>query len=125
MNKCINEARLNAGFFVGECLELFQITERTWYRWIKSGAPNWAHELLELKSGKLDAFGWKNWQIRNGILFCDQFRKPMSWDKQELLAYEFLRELKLSAVNAKTIRSRFGSPETASIPEIVLSLRSG
>ncbi|MEB3736242.1 hypothetical protein ULF88_24115 [Halopseudomonas pachastrellae] len=88
----IEEARLKAGFFVGECLDLFGISERTWYRWCQHGAPIWAYRLLHLRAGHLDQFGWKHWQIRSGILYFDGFTSHgYEWEPGELLAYHWTR----------------------------------
>lgn len=88
----IDEARLRAGFFVGECLELFGISLRTWYRWCQHGAPAWAFMLLRLRAGNLDQLGWKHWQIRNGILYFDGFKSHgYNWEPGELLAYHWTR----------------------------------
>lgn len=88
----IDEARLNAGFFIGECLELFGISLRTWYRWCQFGAPDWAFRLLKLQAGHLDSLGWRHWQIRAGILYFDGFTSHgYQWEPGELLAYHWTR----------------------------------
>lgn len=88
----IEEARLQAGFFIGECLELFGISKRTWYRWRERGAPEWAFKLLRLQAGYLEPLGWKHWQIRRGVLYFDGFTKPYKWEPGELIAYAWIRQ---------------------------------
>ncbi|WP_090539975.1 hypothetical protein [Halopseudomonas formosensis] len=106
----IDEARLKAGFFVGECLELFGISERTWYRWCQHGAPIWAYRLLHLRAGHLDQLGWKHWQIREGILYFDGFKSHgYQWEPGELLAYHWTRH------NTRKARTEFAPAARADL----------
>jgi hypothetical protein len=82
---CIIEARLITGISVSECIELCDITERTWYRWIANGAPRWAIRLVLSQLGTLDRFGWKDWEIRSGVLYCNQLHHRYHWEPVNLL----------------------------------------
>lgn len=83
----INEARLQAGFSLPEVLELFEISQSTWYRWKQSGAPRWAFRLLECHAGHLDHLGWKGWQIRHGRLFSHELHYRYYWQRSDLLIH--------------------------------------
>ena len=64
----ITDARLIAGLSIVDCIELCDISPRTWYRWLQHGAPRWAIRLILSQQGTLDRFGWKHWEIRRGAL---------------------------------------------------------
>lgn len=84
----IEEARLQAGFFVHECLALFGISDSTWSRWKKNGAPVWAFRLLECYAGHMDHLGWKHWRITaNGKLVCNGLSSRLWWTPADLLIH--------------------------------------
>jgi hypothetical protein len=79
------EARLITGLSVPDCIELCDVTQRTWYRWLKTGAPTWAIRLILSQQGTLDRFGWKRWEIRKGVLYCNDLHHRYSWEPINLL----------------------------------------
>jgi hypothetical protein len=54
--------------------ELCDINERTWYRWIKDGAPRWAIRLVMSKRGSLNHLDWKDWENDGGCLYYRQLQ---------------------------------------------------
>jgi len=81
----ICEARLEAGLTVNQCLNLCAVSQRTWYRWIAHGAPRWAIRLISSQLGTLDRFGWKDWEIRSGLLYCNALHHRYHWEPVNLL----------------------------------------
>lgn len=81
----IDEARRLAFLSVTDVLELCDIKIRTWYRWQASGAPKWAVRLVLSQTGKLDHLGWKNWEIRQGTLYCNQLAYRYHWEPHHLI----------------------------------------
>lgn len=67
----LDDARVAAGLTVADCIDLCDISARTWYRWQRDGSPKWAIRLIMSQCGTLDRFGWKHWEIRNGVLYCN------------------------------------------------------
>lgn len=89
----IDEFRTKLALFVHECIDELGISERTWYRWVQQNcAPEWAYKLLRYRAGHLDGMGWKQWQIREGILYFDGFKShAYQWEPGELLANHWTR----------------------------------
>jgi DNA-binding XRE family transcriptional regulator len=87
----IDKARIEAGFFIGEACEKLGISKSTWYRWKQEKAcPEWALNLMELLSGKLDYLGWKNWKIERGVLYrTDLNPKYYNWEAPDLMVSVF------------------------------------
>lgn len=81
----ITEARLVARLTVEDCIELCDISERTWYRWLKLGAPQWAVRLVLSQQATLDRFGWKDWEIRDGALYWNQLHYRYFWTPERLV----------------------------------------
>ena len=81
----IDEARLMVCMTRADALELLDISWRTWYRWKASGAPKWATRLLLSQSGDLTRYGWKNWEIRCGVLYCNDFHHRHHWEPYHLI----------------------------------------
>lgn len=81
----ITEARLRAGLTVCQCIDLCNISERTWYRWLRDRAPIWAIRLVMSQQATLDRFGWKDWEIRNGLLHCNQLHYRYHWTQATLI----------------------------------------
>lgn len=87
----IEETRLEAGFFVREICEQLGISERSWYRWKRSGSgPKWVFLSLRILSGRLDFLGWRGWYIERGTLFCE-FHSPKlyNWTPSDLTVSKF------------------------------------
>lgn len=82
---CITDARILARLSVPECLELCDVSERTWRRWMRIGAPAWAVRLVLSQQATLDRFGWKNWEIRDGCLYNSQLHHRYYWTPAKLL----------------------------------------
>ena len=82
---CIVQARIVAGLTVAQCIELCDITERTWYRWLRLGAPRWAIRLVLSQQGTLDRYGWKDWEIRGGCLYFNQLHHRYFWTPARLV----------------------------------------
>tara|TARA_R110002073_G_C8994124_1_gene538288 strand:+ start:16 stop:468 length:453 start_codon:yes stop_codon:yes gene_type:complete len=82
---CVIEARLIARLSVQECIELCDISERTWYRWLKNGAPTWALRLILSQEPSLDRFGWKDWEISGGCLYFKQLSYRYYWTPAKLI----------------------------------------
>jgi hypothetical protein len=76
---------LIAGLRVSDCIELCDISQRTWYRWMAHGAPRWAIRLILSQCGTLDRFGWKHWEIRRGALYCNELHHRYYWEPVRLL----------------------------------------
>ena len=85
VTNCITEARLIAGLTVPECIELCDVSQRTWYRWLQHGAPRWAVRLVLSQQGTLDRFGWPHWEIRRGVLYCNELHHRYYWEPVHLL----------------------------------------
>lgn len=81
----ITEARIEALLTVDQCIELCDITKRTWYRWLQEGAPRWAIRLVMSQRGNLDYLGWQDWEIRNGALQYKQLSYRYYWEPVNLL----------------------------------------
>jgi hypothetical protein len=81
----ITEARIEARLSVAQCIELCDISQRTWYRWLSNGAPRWAIRLVTSQSPTLDRFGWKDWEIRKGILHYKQLSYRYYWTPARLI----------------------------------------
>lgn len=75
------EARLTAD----QCIELCDISERTWYRWKNEGAPQWAIRLVMSQRPALDRFGWKDWEISGGCLYFKQLSYRYYWTPAKLI----------------------------------------
>jgi len=82
---CLTEARLTAWLTVEQCMELCDVSQRTWYRWMARGAPRWAIRLILSQQGSLDRFGWKHWEIRRGCLYNLQLSHRYHWTPVNLL----------------------------------------
>lgn len=82
---CITDARLLARLSVSQCLELCDVSERTWRRWMHVGAPVWAVRLVLSQRATLDRFGWKAWEIRGGCLYNNQLSHRYYWTPAKLL----------------------------------------
>ena len=85
VTSCITQARLIAGLTVSDCIQLCDVSQRTWYRWLANGAPRWALRLILSQQGSLDRFGWKHWEIRRGILYCNELHHRYHWEPAHLL----------------------------------------
>lgn len=81
----IEEARLMVGLSLDDAVELCAVSFRTWYRWKSEKAPKWAVRLVLSQTGKLDHLGWKNWEIRKGRLYCNDFNYRYYWEPQHLV----------------------------------------
>lgn len=81
----INLARHEARLTVDQCIDLCDITERTWYRWLRDGAPRWAIRLVESQIATLDRFGWQNWEIRAGNLYFNELDHRYFWNPVKLV----------------------------------------
>jgi hypothetical protein len=81
----INEARIDVGLTVPQCLELCAVSQRTWYRWRSGRAPIWAIRLILSQHGSLDRFGWPHWEIRRGVLYCNELHHRYNWEPVHLL----------------------------------------
>lgn len=81
----ITEARLRAGLTVRQCIELCDISERTWYRWLRYRAPTWAIRLVMSQQATLDRFGWKDWEISGGCLYFKQLSYRYYWTPVKLI----------------------------------------
>jgi len=81
----ILEARIYAGLSVDDCIELCDVSRRTWYRWRSESAPKWAVRLILSQAGTLDHLGWTDWQIRGGRLYCNQLSYRYWWEPQHLV----------------------------------------
>ena len=81
----LNEARIHAGLSVDDCIELCDISRRTWYRWRSESAPKWAVRLILSQAGTLDRFGWTDWEIRGTRLYLNQFSYRYWWEPQHLV----------------------------------------
>jgi hypothetical protein len=81
----IFEAMVRAHLTRVQCIELCDINERTWRRWIKHGAPRWAIRLVMSQRGSLDHLGWKDWEIDNGCLFFNQLSHRYHWTPARLI----------------------------------------
>jgi hypothetical protein len=81
----ITEARIEAWLTVAQCIELCDISERTWYRWMRNGAPRWAIRLVMSQGPALDRFGWKDWEIRKGLLHYKQLSYRYHWTPAQLI----------------------------------------
>ncbi|MEM1402244.1 MAG: hypothetical protein AAGG55_02830 [Pseudomonadota bacterium] len=82
----VEEARLIVGMSLPDVLELCDITTSTWYRWRRNESPRWAVRLIMSQQGRLDRFGWDHWEIRNGVLYCNELHYRYSWEPINLLA---------------------------------------
>jgi len=90
------EARLT----LPETLSLLDISRTTWRRWNDSGPPSWAIQLLRHRAGYLDALGWRQWQIRGGLLYCNDLHYSENWAPGELIAQRF-KELNRSPLGRR------------------------
>ena len=81
----ITEAQVEARLTVSQCIELCDISERTWYRWLKDGAPTWAIRLVMSQAPNLDRFGWKDWEITGGCLYFKQLSYRYYWTPTKLI----------------------------------------
>lgn len=81
----IIEAKLEARLTVAQCIELCDINERTWYRWLRHGAPRWAIRLVMSQCPTLDRFGWKDWEINGGNLHYKQLSYRYHWTPLKLI----------------------------------------
>jgi hypothetical protein len=81
----LTEARHIAGLSVADCIELCDVSKRTWYRWSKEGAPTWAVRLILSCHGTLDRFGWPDWEMRGGRLYYNQLSHRYFWDPMRLV----------------------------------------
>ncbi len=81
----LDEARALAGLSIAACIDLCDISSRTWYRWCHDGAPRWATRLILSTRGTLDRFGWKDWEIRHGRLYYNQLSYRYYWDPVRLV----------------------------------------
>tara|TARA_R110002072_G_scaffold252653_1_gene411476 strand:+ start:835 stop:1197 length:363 start_codon:yes stop_codon:yes gene_type:complete len=66
-------------------MELCDVSQRTWYRWMARGAPRWAIRLILSQHGSLDRFGWKHWEMRDGCLYNSQLSHRYHWTPVKLL----------------------------------------
>lgn len=89
----LENARLDAGFFVSDAIKFLGISRRTWYRWKESNlCPVWAIRLMKFGAGYLDEFGWKGWRIHKGKLSCNELdSKYFIWKPGDLKAEAFWR----------------------------------
>lgn len=82
----LEEARRTAGLSLARTLEELDISERTWHRWMRKGeAPVWAFRLIHFLSGDLTRLGWKNWQIRGGVLYYNELHYRYHWTPTRLV----------------------------------------
>lgn len=81
----LTEARVLAGLSTAACIDLCDITPRTWQRWCNNGAPKWATRLILATRGTLDRYGWKDWEIRGGLLYFNQLAYRYWWDPVRLV----------------------------------------
>lgn len=81
----ITEARIEAWLSIDQVIELCDIDKRTWYRWLQRGAPRWAIRLVMSQRATLDRFGWKDWEIRDGVLYCKQLAYRYHWTPAHLI----------------------------------------
>lgn len=87
----LDEARHIAGFFVSEVCQELGISQRTWYRWRSQGyGPKWALKCLEILSGDLSHLGWKNFYIKDSVLYNRELNtKYYNWETQDLMITVF------------------------------------
>jgi hypothetical protein len=70
----LDEARLDAGFFVADACEWLGVSRSTWFRWKKCGlCPRWALKSMELRAGNLEILGWKYWRLDKDVLYRTDF----------------------------------------------------
>lgn len=82
------EARLHAGFLLGDVLSRLGISRRSYYRWKRNGrVPGWALDLLKLHAGDLSPIGLTRWRLNRDVLYhTDLDPRYHSWPIHELLA---------------------------------------
>jgi hypothetical protein len=49
------------------------------------GGPRQANHLILSQQGTLDRFGWQNWEIRRGALYCNELHDRYYWEPVHLL----------------------------------------
>lgn len=81
----IVEARRLARLSVADCLDLCDISKRTWYRWLSESPPKWAVRLILSQVATLDRFGWRGWEIRGGKLYFNQLSYQYFWEPCHLV----------------------------------------
>lgn len=81
----IEEARLMVHMTVKQLIELCGISRRTWYRWKAEGSPKWAVRLVLSQTGDLTHLGWKSWEIRGGLLYCNELAARYHWEPFHLV----------------------------------------
>jgi len=66
--------RMEANLTPAELLGLFDISKRTWLRYLDKGCPRHIELSLSLLSGRLDHLGWPDWSMNQGRLFHSQLK---------------------------------------------------
>lgn len=84
------ELRQEAGLSFSKAAKYFGVTERTVYRWSKSGAPPWAIRLLRYRAGYLDELGLKGWRVVRGEIYHPDLKH--GFRAEELLALHWLKQ---------------------------------
>ena len=126
----ITEARIEAWLTVAQSIELCDISERTWYRWMRNGAPRWAIRLVMSQGPALDRLGWKDWEIRKGILYYKQLSYRYYWTPVKLVLPLYgIRESHLpwtgTADNLSSLEQARDTRNSPKTPETKPSRRSG
>lgn len=116
------EARIQAGLFFVDMLKELCISERTFYRWKKADrVPYWAYRIMELLSGDLTRLGWRNWELKNGVLYNNDLnRRYYSWLPGELLITTFCR----CPAHAEAMRARKQEDRLAEVTESLRIMES-
>jgi hypothetical protein len=81
----IEEARRMAFITVNQAIELCNVSLRTWYRWKRTKAPKWAVRLILSQTGDLSHLGWTHWEIRGGVLYCNELSARYHWEPHHLI----------------------------------------
>lgn len=91
----------DAGLTKREAARFLGRTDRQVRNWMKAGAPDWVGTMLRMRAGRLDEFGWKGWHIRNGRLWCDDWKE--GFEPGELFAWWWLRQKRFGYDRAEPI----------------------
>lgn len=87
---CFNEfeeTRYKAGFSISETCTTLAISNRTFARWRKNGkVPKMAILAIRVFTGELTTLGWKNWEIRDKKLYCNDLAAHYYWEPGDLIA---------------------------------------
>lgn len=85
------ELRQDAGLSFSKAAVYLGVSERTVYRWSRSGAaPLWAVRLLRYRAGYLDELGLKGWRVVRGEIYHSDLAH--GFRGEELLALHWLKQ---------------------------------